>query len=46
MLKLGKSKHWIEQLFQLTGEETLIASAIYEYFQPLTDWLIKENQKI
>ena len=44
MLKLGSSKKWPEALKQVTGKETLEATAITEYFQPLYDWLVEQNE--
>lgn len=45
MLSLGASKHWTFALETLTGEKSVSAEAIFEYFKPLQDWLIKENSK-
>jgi hypothetical protein len=45
MLSLGSSKHWTHALKLLTGEDTITADALLEYFQPLHDWLITENSK-
>lgn len=45
MLKLGRSKPWVYALKELTGETKMQASGILEYFQPLYDWLVIENQK-
>lgn len=45
-LSLGLSKHWSESLSILTnGEREISADAILEYFKPLHEFLIKENQK-
>ncbi len=44
MLKLGSSKPWQEALFQLTGEKSMDASAILEYFAPLQKWLEEQNK--
>jgi peptidyl-dipeptidase A len=46
MLKLGASKHWHYALKQLTGEKTLNANALFDYFMPLKEYLESENQKI
>ena len=43
MLSLGSSKHWTYALNLLTGETTANMDAFIEYFQPLLDWLKKEN---
>lgn len=37
------SKHWNEALFEMTGEREISASAILEYFKPLSDFLDREN---
>ncbi|KAI4460682.1 angiotensin-converting enzyme [Holotrichia oblita] len=44
-LLLGASVHWKKVLQKITGETTLSARAILEYFQPLFAYLIQENQK-
>lgn len=45
-LSLGLSKHWSEALSVITdGEKEISADAILEYFKPLLEFLIKENQK-
>ena len=44
MLQLGASKPWQEALFQLTGEKSMDASAILEYFAPLQKWLEEQNK--
>ena len=43
MLEVGQSKPWQETLVAMTGERTLDASAISEYFQPLKVWLDRQN---
>lgn len=45
MLKLGRSKSWTQALKELTGETQMKASGILDYFQPLYDWLVVENEK-
>ena len=45
MLKLGASKHWHYALKQLTGEKTLNADALFDYFKPLKEYLESENKK-
>jgi ABC-type long-subunit fatty acid transport system fused permease/ATPase subunit len=42
-LKLGSSRHWQDALEVMTGERQLGGSAILEYFQPLHEFLKKEN---
>ncbi len=43
MLKMGQSKPWPEALAAFTGEHDIDASAITDYFAPLSDWLDKQN---
>lgn len=45
MLELGASKHWSYALEKFTGETEVSAEAILKYFQPLSDWLDKQNLK-
>jgi peptidyl-dipeptidase A len=45
MLALGSSEHWTYSLKLLSGETTVNANAILEYFEPLIDWLKTENTK-
>jgi peptidyl-dipeptidase A len=44
MLEMGKSKTWQEALTTLTGKDEMDASAIFDYFAPLKDWLDEQNQ--
>jgi len=44
MLALGSSQPWPDTLEKLTGTRQMDASAITEYFQPLSAWLVKQNQ--
>jgi peptidyl-dipeptidase A len=44
MLKLGASKPWPEALRVLTGETRMDATAIIDYYKPLTDWLALQNK--
>jgi peptidyl-dipeptidase A len=39
MLSMGQSQPWPDALEALTGERELDASAILDYFAPLSDWL-------
>ncbi|MBL8784491.1 MAG: M2 family metallopeptidase [Deltaproteobacteria bacterium] len=39
LLALGASKPWQEALFALSGERQMDASAILDYFAPLTTWI-------
>ncbi len=43
MLAAGASRPWAETLEKLTGTREMDASAIIEYFQPLTQWLKQKN---
>jgi peptidyl-dipeptidase A len=45
MLEMGKSKPWPEELYALTGERQMDATAILEYFAPLKQWLDAQNAK-
>lgn len=38
-MEAGFSKNWQDLLFEVTGTNKLDASAIKEYFKPLTDFL-------
>ncbi len=44
MLEMGSSRPWPEALAAFTGETRADASAIQAYFQPLKDWLDKQNE--
>nr|WP_246505397.1 M2 family metallopeptidase [Coralloluteibacterium stylophorae] len=44
MLAHGASQPWQQTLEELTGKGELDASAILDYFQPLSDWLDQQNQ--
>ncbi len=44
MLSLGASKPWPDALEALTGTRQMDATAILDYFKPLSDWLDKQNQ--
>jgi peptidyl-dipeptidase A len=44
MMALGASKPWPDALEALTGEREMDATAIVDYFQPLTDWLAEQNK--
>jgi peptidyl-dipeptidase A len=44
MLELGQSKPWPEALYALTGERTINAGAMLEYFEPLKKWLDAQNK--
>ena len=44
MLAAGQSRPWQETLGAMTGEKSLDASALVEYFQPLAVWLERQNK--
>jgi peptidyl-dipeptidase A len=44
MLKLGQSKPWPEALAAFSGEHDIDASAIIDYFAPLSAWLDRQNR--
>jgi len=44
MMQMGSSRPWPEALEALTGEKTMDATAILDYFAPLKAWLDKENE--
>jgi peptidyl-dipeptidase A len=44
MLKLGRSRPWADALETLTGERKMDATAIIDYYKPLTDWLTEQNK--
>jgi len=45
LMEAGFSKNWQDLLQEVTGTNRLDASAIKEYFQPLTDYLKTVRQK-
>ncbi len=44
MLELGQSRPWPEALEMVTGERQMDASALLEYFAPLSKWLDEQNR--
>ena len=44
MMAMGASKPWPEALAALTGQRSMDASAILDYFAPLQVWLDSQNQ--
>uniref|UniRef100_A0A182PQ22 Angiotensin-converting enzyme n=1 Tax=Anopheles epiroticus TaxID=199890 RepID=A0A182PQ22_9DIPT len=46
MLAMGSSKPWPDAMEVLTGQRKMSAEALIEYFQPLYDWLVKENKAL
>jgi peptidyl-dipeptidase A len=43
MLEMGMSKPWPEALQAMTGEKSIDATAVLEYFAPLKKWLDEQN---
>jgi peptidyl-dipeptidase A len=44
MMRLGASKPWADALAELSGERTMDASAIIDYYAPLAAWLDEQNK--
>ncbi|TWG86980.1 peptidyl-dipeptidase A [Luteimonas sp. J16] len=44
MLSKGASQPWQQTMKELTGGETMDASAVLEYFAPLQEWLKQQNE--
>lgn len=44
MLGKGASQPWQKTLKEMTGSETMDASAVLEYFAPLQEWLKQQNE--
>ncbi|XP_051035002.1 angiotensin-converting enzyme isoform X2 [Phodopus roborovskii] len=44
-MKMGYSKPWPEAMKLITGQPNMSASAMMNYFKPLTEWLITENRR-
>ena len=45
MLQLGESKPWPEALTAITGNGTMTAQPLLNYFDPLIKWLEQKNQE-
>lgn len=43
MLTLGASKPWPDALEVLTGQRSIDASALLDYYAPLRSWLDAQN---
>ncbi|NXP15132.1 ACE2 enzyme, partial [Thinocorus orbignyianus] len=43
LLQLGRSKPWTEALENITGEKYMNATPLIHYFEPLYEWLQKNN---
>src|SRR5690348_12967230 len=46
MLSMGYSKPWQAAMEVMTGNTTMNANPILEYFRPLIKWLEKENRRL
>lgn len=44
VLQAGSSKPWTEVLQDAVGTNRMDASALMEYFQPITTWLEEQNK--
>jgi len=44
MLEMGRSKPWPDELEALTGQRSMDATAILDYFAPLKTWLDEQNK--
>ncbi len=44
MLEMGRSKPWPDELEALTGQRSMDATAMLDYFAPLKVWLDEQNQ--
>ncbi len=44
MLEMGASRPWPEAMEAITGQRELNAAAIMDYFEPLKEWLDKQNK--
>jgi len=45
MLAMGSSRPWPDALEVITGQRTMDASGILDFFKPLQKWLEEENKK-
>jgi len=45
MLQMGASRPWMEAMEKMTGQRKMSTKALREYFEPLEQWLKKENKK-
>ena len=45
MLAMGTSQPWPDELYALTGERKMDATAMIDYFAPLKKWLDEQNAK-
>jgi len=44
MLSLGSSKLWPDAMEVITGQREMDAGPLLEYFKPLHDWLLQQNE--
>ncbi len=44
MLSMGASQPWPEAMYALTGQRTMDAAPMIDYFQPLMGWLQEQNK--
>ena len=44
MLRLGSSQPWPVAMEAITGQPNMDAQALLDYFEPLHEWLKKENE--
>lgn len=45
MLQMGSSRPWQDAMEVITGQRTMDASGLLEYFQPLMKWLKEDNER-
>ncbi|XP_077290224.1 angiotensin-converting enzyme-like isoform X2 [Arctopsyche grandis] len=45
MLQMGSSRPWQDAMEVITGQRTMDASGLLEYFQPLMSWLKEDNER-
>ena len=43
MLSMGSSREWPDAMQAITGNRTMSAQSLKNYFDPLFKWLVKEN---
>ena len=43
VLKMGSSRPWPDAMEAITGQRSMSAAAILDYFKPLIDWLKTQN---
>ena len=44
MLEMGQSRPWPDELYALTGERQMDATAMLDYFAPLKKWFDEQNK--